>query len=60
MVFKLVELASQRWQKLHSSNIIPLLLGGMKYRDGIAMDAGVKDGGEKVETEKDVELAKAA
>jgi transposase-like protein len=35
LVFKLVESASQRWQKLHSSNIIPLVLAGVKYQDGI-------------------------
>jgi putative transposase len=38
LVFKLVESASQRWQKLHSSNIIPLVLGGVKYRDGVMVD----------------------
>ena len=39
LVFKLVESASQRWQKLHSSNIIPLVLAGVKYRDGILINA---------------------
>jgi transposase-like protein len=38
LVFKLVESASQRWQKLHSSNIIPLVLEGRKYQDGILVD----------------------
>ena len=38
LVFKLVESASQRWQKLHSSNIIPLVLAGMKYQDGVLID----------------------
>jgi transposase-like protein len=38
LVFKLVESASQRWQKLHRSNIIPLVLAGMKYQDGVLMD----------------------
>jgi len=37
MVFKLVELASKRWQKLHSSNIIPFVLEGFEYRDGVAV-----------------------
>lgn len=37
MVFKLVELASRRWQKLHSSNIIPFVLEGFEYRDGVAV-----------------------
>jgi len=39
LVFKLVESASQRWQKLHHSNIIPLVLSGVKYQDGILIDA---------------------
>jgi len=38
LVFKLVESASQRWQKLHRSNIIPLVLAGMKYQDGVLVD----------------------
>jgi putative transposase len=38
LVFKLVESASQRWQKLHRSNIIPLVLAGMKYQDGVLID----------------------
>lgn len=38
LVFKLVESASQRWQKLHHSNIIPLVLAGMKYQDGVLID----------------------
>lgn len=38
LVFKLVETASQRWQKLHSSNIIPLVLKGVKYQDGVLID----------------------
>jgi transposase-like protein len=41
LVFKLVESASQRWQKLHSSNIIPLVLAGVKYQDGILIAADV-------------------
>lgn len=38
LVFKLVESASLRWQKLHHSNIIPLVLSGMKYQDGVLID----------------------
>ncbi|MCX6579759.1 MAG: IS256 family transposase [Candidatus Aminicenantes bacterium] len=38
LVFKLVDSASQRWQKLHSSNIIPLVLKGVKYQDGVSVD----------------------
>ncbi len=38
LVFKLVDSASHRWQKLHSSNIIPLVLSGMKYQDGVLVD----------------------
>lgn len=38
LVFKLVESASQRWQKLHGSNIIPLVLDGVKYRDGALVE----------------------
>lgn len=38
LVFKLVESASQRWHKLHRSNIIPLVLAGMKYQDGVLVD----------------------
>lgn len=38
LVFKLVESASQRWHKLHRSNIIPLVLAGMKYKDGVLID----------------------
>ena len=38
LVFKLVESASKRWQKLHSSNIIPLVLDGVKYQDGALVD----------------------
>jgi len=38
LVFKLVDLASQRWQKLHSSNIIPFVLKGVKYQDGVSVD----------------------
>lgn len=34
LVFKLVESALPRWQELHSSNIIPLVLDGVRYRDG--------------------------
>jgi putative transposase len=45
LVFKLVDSASQRWQKLHSSNIIPLVLKGVKYQDGVSVD---KDKTEKL------------
>lgn len=38
LVYKLVETASQRWQKLHSSNIIPFVLKGVKYQDGVLID----------------------
>lgn len=38
LVFKLVASASPRWQKLHSSNIIPLVLDGVKYQDGVLVD----------------------
>jgi transposase-like protein len=38
LVYKLVETASQRWQKLHSSNIIPLVLKGVKYQDGVLIE----------------------
>lgn len=38
LVFKLVESASQRWHKLHRSNIIPFVLAGMKYEDGVLID----------------------
>lgn len=35
MVFKLVQAAEKRWQKLHSSNLIPLVLEGVKFIDGV-------------------------
>lgn len=35
MVFKLVQAAEKRWQKLHSSNLIPLVLEGIKFIDGV-------------------------
>ena len=39
MIFKLLEQASKRWQKLAGSNIIPLVMAGQKYEDGEALKA---------------------
>jgi putative transposase len=35
MVFKIVQAAQKRWQRLHCHNIIPLVLEGVKYIDGV-------------------------
>jgi putative transposase len=35
MVFKLVQAAEKRWQRLHSSNLITLVLNGTKFIDGV-------------------------
>jgi transposase-like protein len=35
MVFKLVQAAEKRWQKLHSSNLIQLVLNEVKFIDGV-------------------------
>lgn len=35
MVFKPVQAAEKRWQKLHCSNLIPLALEGIKFIDGV-------------------------
>jgi putative transposase len=35
MVFKLAKSAERRWQKLHSSNLIPLVMEGIKFIDGV-------------------------
>jgi transposase-like protein len=35
MVFKLVQSAEKRWQKIHSSKLIPLVLSGEKFVNGI-------------------------
>ena len=35
MVFKLVQAAEKRWQKLHSSNLIHLVLKNVKFIDGV-------------------------
>lgn len=35
MVFKLVQAAEKRWQRLHSSNLIQLVLNGIKFIDGV-------------------------
>ena len=35
MVFKLVQAAEKRWQKLHSSNLIQMVLNDVKFIDGV-------------------------
>lgn len=35
MVFKLVQAAEKRWQRIHSYKLIPLLLAGVKFKDGV-------------------------
>ncbi|MCK4816783.1 IS256 family transposase [bacterium] len=35
MVFKLIQAAEKRWQRLHSSNLIQLVLNGVKFIDGV-------------------------
>ena len=34
MVFKLVQLAEKRWQRIHCSKLIPLVLAGAHFIDG--------------------------
>jgi len=35
MIFKLIQMASKRWQKMWGYNLIPLVLNGVKFVDGI-------------------------
>jgi hypothetical protein len=35
MVFKIVQTAQKKWQQLHCHNIIPLVLEGVTYIDGV-------------------------
>jgi transposase-like protein len=37
MVFKLAESAQKRWHKLHGYNVIPKVMAGVKFEDGIEM-----------------------
>jgi putative transposase len=39
MVFKLIQSAEKRWQKIHSSKLIPLVLSGEKFVDGVLQNA---------------------
>jgi hypothetical protein len=35
MVFKIVQTAQKKWQRLYCHNIIPLVLAGVTYIDGV-------------------------
>jgi len=35
MVFKLLEMAQQRWRKLNAPQLLPLVLAGARFRDGM-------------------------
>lgn len=37
MIFKLVQMASKRWQRMWGYNLIPLVLNGVKFVDGIEL-----------------------
>ncbi len=42
MVFKLLEMAQQRWRKLNAPQILPLVLAGERFNDGIQETDGKK------------------
>jgi len=35
MAFKLLEMAQQRWRKLNAPELLPLVLAGERFNDGI-------------------------
>jgi hypothetical protein len=35
MVFKLARAAEKNWQRIHQYNLIPLVLAGVKFIDGV-------------------------
>ena len=39
MVFKLVKEAEKRWQRIHSHKMIPLVLNGLEFENGVLKDA---------------------
>jgi putative transposase len=38
MVFTLVRAASKKWRRLKGSNQLPLVVEGIKFADGVAVD----------------------
>jgi putative transposase len=39
MIFKLVEAAEKSWRRLHGHNLLPKLIVGVKFTDGIEIIA---------------------
>lgn len=35
LVFKLAQAAEKKWQRIHQYNLIPLVLAGVKFIDGV-------------------------
>jgi putative transposase len=38
MVFKIVQTAQKKWHRIHGYNLIPMVLEGIQYVDGVRMD----------------------
>ena len=41
MVFTLVRAASKKWRRLMGANQLPLVVEGIKFTDGVAVDVAV-------------------
>ena len=39
MAFKLLDMAQQRWRRLDSASLLPLVRAAVKFRDGLSLDS---------------------